>query len=340
MSKTEYPLDVPKVINERFPSLAPKQQAVARCVLEDPVFTTFASAADLAERAGVDAATVVRTCQALGYTGWRQLQEAVRQGQATRGTFADRVAALFGREPEVDGLVREGSDDGELTGRVFATALNNVSGTFGDLDRDVLHAVVTAIADAGSVLVVGGGVVHGTALFLTSSLQLLGRRATLATTAPDAGPALAALGPGDMVIGLSVWRYLRSTTMVLALAREAGMRTVAITDSPLSSAALVTDHALVARTATVGPRLGIAGITTLAEAIVAGVAGADPERAIAATHRADAVYAAAGVLEESEPAAVPPQQRADVLRAASPDSLGSPGGAAGSPGAGRGPERS
>jgi DNA-binding MurR/RpiR family transcriptional regulator len=298
MSNPEYPVDVPRVINARFASLAPKQQMVARRVLEDPVFVTFASAADIAERAGVDAATVVRTCQALGYTGWRQLQEAVRDGEATRGTFADRVAAL------------EAPDDGDVAGRVFATALDNVSSTYGELDHAALDSAVAAVAGARSVLVVGGGVVHGPALFLTSSLQLLGCRATLATTAPDAGPALGALSAGDAVVGLSVWRYLRSTTRTLELAADAGMATIAITDSPLSSAGLVADHILVARTSTVGPRLGLAGITTIAEALVAGVALADPERAIAATRRADALYAASGVLEQPDPDALPPQRRA------------------------------
>lgn len=320
-SAPDYPVDVPRVISERFASLAPKQQAVARCVLEDPVFTTFASAGDLAERAGVDAATVVRTCQSLGYTGWRQLQEAVRRGEATRGTFADRVAALD--EP----------DEGDLAGRVFATALDNVSGTFADLDRAVLHGVVAAVADAGSILVVGGGVAHGPALFLASSLQLLGRRTLHATTAPDAGPALGALGPGDTVIGFSVWRYLRSTTKILELARDAGLGTVAITDSPLSPAALVADHVLVPRTATVGPRLGLAGITTLAEVIVAGVAVADPERAVAATRRADAVYAAAEVLEQSDLETPPPQPRGDVLGSAVRETS-APGQMSGTPGPG------
>lgn len=297
MGNPDYPVDVPRVINERFASLAPKQQLVARCVLEDPVFVTFASTADLAERAGVDAATVVRTCQALGYTGWRQLQEAVRHGEITRGTFAERVAAL------------EAPDDGDVAGRVFAMALDNVSGTFGELDRSALESTVAAVAGAAGVLVVGGGVVHGPALFLTSSLQLLGCRAALATTAPDAGPALGTLSPGDAVIGFSVWRYLRSTTRTLELAGEAGMTTIAITDSLLSSAGLVADHVLVARTSTVGPRLGMAGITTLVEAIVAGVALATPERAIVATRRADALYAASGVLEQPDPDALPPQMR-------------------------------
>ena len=297
MKSVGYPIDVPRVISERFASLTPKQQIVARCVLENPFFVAFASAADLAERVGVDAATVVRTCQTLGYTGWRQLQEAVRDGRATRGTFADRVAAL------------QAPDDGDVAGRVFATALDNVAWTFGELDTAALDGAVAAVTGAHSVLVVGGGVMQGPALFLNSSLQLLGFRATLATTALDAGPALGALSVGDAVIGLSVWRYLRSTTRTLELAAEAAMATIAITDSPLSSAGLVADHVLVAHTSPAGPRLGLAGITTLAEALVARVALAGPERAVAATQRADALYAASGILEHSDSDAVPRQPR-------------------------------
>ena len=46
MDTPDYPVDVTRVISDRFASLAPKQQLVARRLLEDPVFATFASAAE------------------------------------------------------------------------------------------------------------------------------------------------------------------------------------------------------------------------------------------------------------------------------------------------------
>src|SRR5215207_3778833 len=63
---------------DRFGKLSPKHQTVARCIAENPAFAAFATAAELGERAGVSAATVVRFAQALGFNGYNELQQNAR----------------------------------------------------------------------------------------------------------------------------------------------------------------------------------------------------------------------------------------------------------------------
>jgi RpiR family transcriptional regulator, carbohydrate utilization regulator len=269
-----------------FPRLSPKQQAVARVLVADPTFVAFASVAELAERAGADPATVVRTCQSLGYGGWTELQRVVRDDVARRPTFADRIQELD-------------TGNGELVDRVFAAAMQNVTETLESLDLTAFHATAHALVRAQGVLVVGAGVSHGPGQFLTSSLQLLGRRATLVTGAADAGPALGSLRPDDVVVAISVWRYLRATIQVLEQAKDIGATTIAITDSAVSAAATLADHVLVARTVTAGPRLGLGGIMTLLEAVVTQVAAEDPSTARAGAARADRLYYDGHVVEDA-----------------------------------------
>ncbi len=274
----KHPASVEQVLSEQFTGLSTKQQQVARVLIDDPAFVSFASAAELAARAGVDPATVVRTCQSLGYAGWRELQQEVRDTFAHRRTFAQRVESI------------EGDGDGDLTSRIFATAVDNVTGTLEQLDRRSLMTVARRIAGAGATVVVAGGVSQGAGMFLTSSLQILGHRALLGSGVADAGALLGSLQPGDVVLGVSVWRYLRGTLQALQIAKESGAVTVAVTDSAASPAALIADLHLTAQTRTVGPRLGMAGMATLIEAIVAAVAAADPGRALEATTRANRLY--------------------------------------------------
>jgi RpiR family transcriptional regulator, carbohydrate utilization regulator len=225
----------------------------------------------------VDPATVVRTGQSLGYSGWSELQDVVRGDVSRRPTFADRVQEL-----------EHGS--GHLVDRVFAAAMQNVTETLEGLDVQAFHAAARTLERADGVLVAAAGVSHGPGQFLASSLQLLGRRAILVTGAADAGPALSSLRPGDAVLAISVWRYLRTTIQLLERAKEVGATTIAVTDSLVSAAATVADHVLVARTVTAGPRLGMAGIMTLMEALVTQVAADDPETAVASAARADRLY--------------------------------------------------
>jgi RpiR family transcriptional regulator, carbohydrate utilization regulator len=277
-------------LQRHLPELPAKQQAVARLLGADPTFVAFASVADIAARAGVDPATVVRTCQRIGYHGWSQLQGAVREELSGRPTFTERLDEL-------------GQSEGRHVGPVFATAIDNVASTLEDLDEAVLDEAASALARAEGILVAAGGVSEGPGLFLTSSLQLLGRRAHLVGGAAAAGPALSALRPGDVVVGLSVWRYLRTTVQTLGLAREAGATTIAVTDGPLAPAATVADHVLLVRTASVGPRLGLAGMVTLLEALIAQVAAVDPDAARAGAARADRLYFDGHVLAD-DPAGV------------------------------------
>mgnify|MGYP001274112857 CR=1 FL=1 len=278
--------DLTARVNSLYTQLPPKQQAVARVLAEDLPSLLFASAADIARRAGVDTATVVRTCQSLGFTGWRELHQQVRRALENRPTFAERVAALAGM-------------DGDLTGRIFEVACENVTETGRGIDREALAAAAAAIARAQLIVVAAAGVSEAPGQFLTSSLQIVGHRALLTTGSGDAAPALAPLAPGDVVIAISLWRYLRVTVQTLQhAAQAAGTTTIAITDSPVSPVARLADHVFVARTASAGPRMGLTGVISLLEALVAQVAVIDPERSRRATGVANALYFDENVLAE------------------------------------------
>lgn len=267
-----------QVLNEGFARLPAKQQAVARVLAQEPSFIAFLSAAEVAARAGVDTATVVRTCQSLGYSGWRELLEEVQASVAARPTFAERVATL-------------GEPDGDLTSRIFDVAQSNVRQTSRALDRAAFDATTSAIADAGLVVVAAGGVSAGAGEFLASSLRIIGIPAVLTCGAGDAAPALALLRHGDVVVGVSMWRYLRSTVQTIRhAAHMTGVTTIAITDSTVSPAALLASHTLVAQTETAGPRLGLTGVVALVEALVTRVALLNPARSKAAAEVASGLY--------------------------------------------------
>jgi len=271
-------------LDERFATLPPKQQAVAHVLAQGPEVISFASVAEIAERAGVDAATVVRTCQSLGYSGWKELQEELRHALSGGQTFADRVEAMRSYSEEA------------LVERVRQTALDNVTNTFRDLDLRVLNEVARAVSQASLVVVAAGGVSQGAGIFLASSLQIVGCRAVLATGVGEVGTTLAAAREGDLLVAISMWRYLRPTIQALEVAGERGLTTVAITDSRVSPAALLARHRLIAHAASAGPRMGQTGIMALLEALVGEVALVDPARSINATQAANRVYRDGNVL--------------------------------------------
>ncbi|MGH9243462.1 MAG: MurR/RpiR family transcriptional regulator [Acidimicrobiales bacterium] len=269
-----------------FASLPRKQQDVARLLADDDTFVSFASISTVAARAGVDKATVVRTCQRLGFAGWTELQAALRRSVAARPTLAERVARLSG-------------DEADVVAGVAGQTIGNLEQTFEDLDRDAFDELVSRLAGAQLAVVAGGGASEAAALYLTSSLQVIGHRAQLVTGAIDGAPVLAGLGPEDLVLAISAWRYLKSTLELLAWARDHGIPTGCITDSAVAPGALEADVTLVASTRSAGPRISLTATVGLIEALIAAVALADHERSVAASERVDELYRRRVVTGES-----------------------------------------
>jgi DNA-binding MurR/RpiR family transcriptional regulator len=62
-----------------FEQLPRRQQSLAHLIIDHPEMVAFSSAREVAARVHVNAATVVRFAQALGYSGFNALQSAVRR---------------------------------------------------------------------------------------------------------------------------------------------------------------------------------------------------------------------------------------------------------------------
>jgi RpiR family transcriptional regulator, carbohydrate utilization regulator len=266
-----------KRLATHFSSLSAKQQVVARSLADEPEAIVYSSVEAFGRRIDVDAATVVRTCQKLGFRGWSDLRDEVRRSLESRQTFAERAETLT-------------SDSDDAVARIFEIAAANVTRTYEDLAPEALEAVSATLAGANTVGVVADGVSQGAGQFLSTSLQIVGLRSIHVAGSGQAGTMLASLRSDDVLVAISVWRYLRSTVQAAEIARERGLHVIAITDSHVAPVALTADHVLVARTASGGPRLSLAGIMGLIEALVACVAAADPERTREATQQANRLY--------------------------------------------------
>ncbi|MFH9125584.1 MurR/RpiR family transcriptional regulator [Streptomyces globisporus] len=59
-------------------ALGPQAGRVVDALVRAPQFATYSSAREVAERAGVNVSTVVRTAQQLGFEGWTDLRQELR----------------------------------------------------------------------------------------------------------------------------------------------------------------------------------------------------------------------------------------------------------------------
>jgi DNA-binding MurR/RpiR family transcriptional regulator len=277
-------VDLQARIAAAFPSLAPKQQRVARFMATNEALTAFTSATELAGRVGVDPATVVRFAQTLGFAGYPDLQRHLR-------------ARFPHHDPSFPERVEENHGSPSILRRAFAQDHENLRAGLELVDERAFEASVEAIGRAPRIVIFGSGVAIGLVMFLATSLRTMGF--PVEPTVDDGPPlhqALARLDRDDLVIGLAFYRYVGQTVSAFERAGALGADRIAITDSPLSPLARLAEHVLCAPVESISHRVSLVAPLAVANALIAACSARHPERVAAMLRRLDDEYRVAGLL--------------------------------------------
>jgi DNA-binding MurR/RpiR family transcriptional regulator len=266
------PVEAADRIGELGPTLTRAERRVAEVVLERPQLVAFGTVAELAAAAEAGAATVVRLATKLGFDGFTTLQASIQHDLANQL----RPAAERIREPV-------GSD---IIGRHLQLEVANVQSSLRSIDPAVLADIVGHLAAAsGRVFVLSGDASRGVAAQLVGDLGALRDDVTLLDGNDIAvRRQLVLLRPTDVVLTLDLRRYERWVVDAARAVADAGVWSVAVTDSVLSPLAASANRSIVVAAAGGGPFDSHAGTLAVFNLLVTGVA--DQLRAVA-TERLD-----------------------------------------------------
>ncbi|UCH60634.1 MAG: MurR/RpiR family transcriptional regulator [Anaerolineales bacterium] len=268
-------------ITEFHHKLSPKHKRLARFVLDNKYFMSFASASQAGKKTGTSAATVVRFAQTLGYDGYSELQFAIRAELPSYLTAVERMQARLEAPPPPDNIPH----------KVFYTDINNIERTANNLDEHKLEGAVEAIVSAKRILVVGAGLSASPALFLAHSLKIIGFDARVNL---NEGLSLAAetaqLSDSTLIIAIDLWRYVHSTIKAVEFAKKRGARSIAITDSTVSPLARMADFAFEVVTDGVSHSLSTTGVMSLLNVLIATLSNRAPNQTITSLRSVDRAY--------------------------------------------------
>ncbi|MEV0347890.1 MurR/RpiR family transcriptional regulator [Nonomuraea sp. NPDC050680] len=287
-------------LRERVPErgLRPKAAALLEVLLSQPRRASFASAAELAQLAGVNVATVTRTAQALGFAGWPALQQELR-ARYLSSLSAPQVAA-------------EHSGAGSPSSRSLRRDLDSLALLNRRLDEGVLRTIAEAVAAAGRTVIVADGSYAAVGMALAHNARLAGYPVA-AVTSGDAELAnsVAAIGPGDVLIAISFWRLYESTVLAANEARARGVRVFALTDAASPALANAAEEVVMV------PAEGVAFFPSLtagmavAQALVTQLATVDPARTSASIETAEGMWSKFGLLHRRPAPPAPADQHSD-----------------------------
>jgi DNA-binding MurR/RpiR family transcriptional regulator len=227
-----------KTLKEKSHHLTPSQRKLMEYVVSHEEESVFLNAGDLAQRVDVSEATVVRLSKALGFEGFPEFQRELRRLFRNRLTTTSRLQKT----------VRKVSDEGDVLAKVLRSDMDNIAETLKQVSMPEFKHFVRNIETAERVVIVGLRSAYSLAVFLGVALEFLQKSVWIVHPGiGDMWDRLLGLRKGNVVIGISFPRYTQQTVEVLRFAKQKGVKTLAITDSPLSPLVQYADHVLTAR---------------------------------------------------------------------------------------------
>lgn len=260
MSVTDH--RVGELVRQRLDSFSPAERRLARALLTSYPIAGLESVARFAERAGVSPPTVTRFIAKLGFRGYPEFQENLRDEVQAR---LSSPLARYRDEPKHESAIKTALD---VSARNLKATLELLS------ERDVNEAVELLADVRRRVLVVGGRVTAPLARYLAGQLHLLRPGIGLVDSERSA-PAqqLIDMRKTDVLVVFDYRRYQPDTIECARVAASRGCDVILVTDQWLSPASAFAKQVLVTSVETVGPFDSLVGAMAVVEAIVDAVLG-------------------------------------------------------------------
>ena len=232
------------VLEDRFAkaqsSLNPSRRRLLRMILENPEDTYYLSSRELAKRYQVDAATVVRTIQVLGYRKFAEFLADLRSHFVTRLTPYTVLKASSKEKRTVADRVRHNME----------LDLRNLQALQSTVDPERIVALAKRVKTTRRILVVGIDLAAALSWYLAYGLMTLGYAAEAPVgSTGNVQRRVRTLTSKDLLIAISFGQCLRDTVEAAQRAKKQGVRTFAITDSETTPLAGVCDESCFASVA-------------------------------------------------------------------------------------------
>jgi DNA-binding MurR/RpiR family transcriptional regulator len=218
--------------------LAPSRQEIVRQILAEPRTYVLLSLRTASRRLKVDAATLLRTVQAMGFGRYHDFQKYLHDRSIAFSTALDGMEKASERGNSVEALI----------GNSIDRDIGNLRQLRSSLDRSRIVALANRLHDARRILVFAGDMSRSLAMYLDYNLGTLGLNTVAALTPGEIVHRVRHVNNKDVVIAISYGRGLQQTVEGLKYAKANGSHCVGVSDSFLSPLASLADQFFVTST--------------------------------------------------------------------------------------------
>lgn len=255
-----------------FGSLTAAERRIGQILLSNYPVAGLKTVQSLAERAEVSPATIVRFIKAIGFSGFRQFQDTLRDEVALRG---HSTLSQTTNSDRVEHLRKAGAAERNIHGDSWyapslSALLDSTQETFSSLPRHEVDAFTELLADPKKrIRVCGGQFSHVAAQHLVSQLSLFRGGISLVPADPLqlANELLDLRHRRDVWVFFDFRRYSTHLHEIAAQAKAQGAQIALITDRWLSPIAAYASPVLTSHVEAAGPSDSIVPALTLVEVL-------------------------------------------------------------------------
>jgi DNA-binding MurR/RpiR family transcriptional regulator len=212
-----------KGIVNQLETLTPKGKILGSYIIQNPRKAVFMTTKELSEACGVSEATVVRFVAQLGYGGYGEFLQALRDFLDSGLTLPDRV--------DLPGMKGPGTD---LFHRVVFDEMNNLRQFYESIDMALLSRIVAQLEQSPAVYVVGSRVSYTFAYYLGWSLTKVRRGVHILTGSDSTAIDWLTNAPdSSLVVIITTSRYPNELIKLGKAARRLQHNLLVITDNTL-----------------------------------------------------------------------------------------------------------
>lgn len=231
--KTPHPL-IPK-IETRPDKLTPKGKILAEYLIQNPRKAVFMTARKLANTCGISEATVIRFVSQLGYKGYSQMQQSLRDYVDTELTLLDRQDLMVQRGKGAEGFRK-----------TVAEEIDNLTHLYKTMRLESMEQAVQLLCDKSNVYVIGSRLSYTLAYYMGWSLIKVRKNIRILQGSDSTTFDWLTIAPEDsLVVVIATSRYPNELVRVGRWARRKNMDLMVITDGstcpviPFSQVSLV-----------------------------------------------------------------------------------------------------
>ena len=224
-------------IQSQYTRFSKGQKLIAQYILKNYDKVAFMTACKLGETVGVSESTVVRFANALGYSGYPKLQDALQELIKNKLTTVQRVD-----------MVKEFNDDSAILKKIVKSDMDNIKDTLEEIDEKAFEEAANRILKAKRIYIVGMRSSFTIAQYLGFYLGIiLDSVHVIRTDMGDAFEQVVKINEDDVLIAVSFPRYSKKSYQIVSYAKEKGAHIVSLTDSPFAPVASFTDNLLLVK---------------------------------------------------------------------------------------------